>query len=93
MPLGISDRNTLNFLKLGAISWYKFTQMAPSLILYTDFLIKICTIVFILCYQIIKIKDIYQSEDTGRVYAIIGTGPWATHMVRMGDLVPRAPCW
>jgi len=37
---------------------------------------------------IIKIKDIYQSEDTDRVYAIVRTGPWAIHVVRMGDLVP-----
>jgi len=33
---------------------------------------------------IIKIKDIYQCEDTDHVYAFIRTGPWATHMVRMG---------
>ena len=37
---------------------------------------------------LIKIKDTYQCEDTDRVYAIMRTGPWATHVVRMVDLVP-----
>jgi len=37
---------------------------------------------------IIKIKDICQCEDTDHVYAAVRTGPWATHMVRTGDLVP-----
>ena len=37
---------------------------------------------------IIKIKDIYQCEDTDHVYAVVRTGPWATHMVHTGDLVP-----
>jgi len=36
---------------------------------------------------IIKIKDIYQCEDTDRVYAIIRTGPWVTQVVCTGDLV------
>jgi len=50
---------------------------------------KICTIcLHIMLSLIIKIKDIYQSEDTDRVYAIVRTGPWAIHVVRMGDLVP-----
>jgi len=37
---------------------------------------------------IIQIKNIYQCEGTDRVYAIVRTGPWATHLVRTGDLVP-----
>jgi len=37
---------------------------------------------------IIKIEDIYQGEDTDRAYAIVGTGPWATHVVRSDDLLP-----
>jgi len=37
---------------------------------------------------IIKIKDIYQCEDIDHVSAVIRTGPWATQMVRTGDLVP-----
>jgi len=36
----------------------------------------------------IKIKDIYQWEDTCHVYAVVRTGPWATHMVPTGELVP-----
>jgi len=43
---------------------------------------------------IIKIKDIYQGEDTDRVYAILRTGrgrpTWSTHVVRSGDLLPSA---
>jgi len=35
----------------------------------------------------IKFKDIYQCEDTDHVYAIVRTGPLATHMVRMGRAV------
>jgi len=35
-----------------------------------------------------NIKNIYQCEDIDQVYAIIRTGPWATHVVCMGDLVP-----
>jgi len=35
---------------------------------------------------IIKIKYIYQCEDTDRVYAVVKTGLWATWC-------PRAPCW
>jgi len=35
-----------------------------------------------------KIKDIYQCEDTDHVYAVVRTGACATHMVRTGDLVP-----
>jgi len=38
----------------------------------------------------IQIKDIYQCENTDRVYAIDRTGLWATHMVRTGDLVPAS---
>jgi len=38
--------------------------------------------------SMIKIKDIYQCEDTDHVYAIVRKVPWATHMVRMSDLVP-----
>jgi len=38
--------------------------------------------------SLIKIKDIHQREDTDRVYAIIRTGPRATHMVRTGHLAP-----
>jgi len=53
------------------------------------FQIKTCTIcLHIMLSLIIKIKDIYQCEDTDRVYAIVRTGPWATHVVRTGDLVP-----
>jgi len=37
---------------------------------------------------IIKIKYIYQCEDTDHVYAVVRTGLWATHVVRTGDLVP-----
>jgi len=37
---------------------------------------------------ITKIKDIYKCEDTDHVYAVVRTGPLATHMVRTGDLVP-----
>jgi len=37
---------------------------------------------------IIKIKYIYQCEDTDRVCAVVSTGPWAAHVVRTGDLVP-----
>ena len=36
----------------------------------------------------IKIKDIHQCEDIDHVYAIVRTGPRATHVVRVGDLVP-----
>ena len=53
------------------------------------FEIKICTICFhILLSFILKIKDIYQCEDTDHVYAVVRTGPRATQMVRTGDLVP-----
>jgi len=38
--------------------------------------------------SLIKIKDIHQCEDTDHVYAIVRTGPRATHVVRVGDLVP-----
>jgi len=37
--------------------------------------------------SLIKIKDIHQCEDTAHVYAIVRTGPRATHIVRAGDLV------
>jgi len=37
--------------------------------------------------SIIKITDIYQCEYTDHVYAVVGTGLWATHMVCMGDLL------
>jgi len=37
---------------------------------------------------IIKIKDVCQCEDTDRVYAIVRPGPWATHVVPTGDLMP-----
>ena len=37
---------------------------------------------------IIKIKYIYQCEDTDRVYAVVRKGLWATHVVRTSDLVP-----
>jgi len=37
----------------------------------------------------IKIKYIYQCEDTDCVYAVVRTGLWVTHLVRMGDLVPK----
>jgi len=51
--------------------------------------IKIFTIcLHIMLSLIIKIKDICQCEDTDHVYAAVRTGPWATHMVRTGDLVP-----
>jgi len=36
----------------------------------------------------IKIKDIHQCRDTKHVYAIVRTSPRATHVVRVGDLVP-----
>jgi len=36
----------------------------------------------------IKIKDIHQCQDTKHVYAIVRTSPRATHVVRVGDLVP-----
>jgi len=53
------------------------------------FEIKSCTIcLHIMLSLIIKIKDIYQCEDTDHVYAVVRTGPWATHMVHTGDLVP-----
>jgi len=52
------------------------------------FEIKLCTICLdIISSLITKIKDIYQCEDTDHVYAIVRTGPLATHMVRTGDLV------
>jgi len=51
--------------------------------------IKICTIyLHIMLSLIIKTKDIRQCEDTDHVHAVVRTGPWATHMVRTGDLVP-----
>jgi len=37
---------------------------------------------------IIKIKDIYQCEDTDYVYAVVRTGPWTAHIVRTSELVP-----
>jgi len=50
---------------------------------------KVCTIcLHIVLSLIIKIKDIYQCEDTDHVYAVVRTGLWATHMVRTADLVP-----
>ena len=53
------------------------------------FQIKICSICLrIMLSLLIKIKDIYQREDTDHVYAIVKTGPLATHVVRAGDLVP-----
>jgi len=33
-------------------------------------------------------KDIYQGEDTDRVYAIVRTGPWAIHVVSSDELLP-----
>jgi len=50
------------------------------------FKIKIC--LHIMLSLIIKIKYIYQCEDTDRVCAVVSTGPWAAHVVRTGDLVP-----
>jgi len=38
--------------------------------------------------SLIKIKDIYQCEDTDHVYAIARTGPRATHVVCAGGLAP-----
>jgi len=38
--------------------------------------------------SLIKIKDIYQCEDTDHVCAIVRTGPGAIHVVRAGDLAP-----
>ena len=54
------------------------------------FQIKTCAIYLHIMLSLItvKIKDIYQCEDTDRVYASVRTGPWATHEVRTGDLVP-----
>jgi len=36
----------------------------------------------------IKIKDINQCEDADHIYAIVGTSPRATKVVRVGDLLP-----
>ena len=53
------------------------------------FQIKIWAIcLHIMLSTIMKIEDIYQGEDTDRVYANVRTGPWATHVVRSGHLLP-----
>jgi len=36
----------------------------------------------------IIIKDIHPCQDIEHVYAIVRTGPRATHVLRAGDLVP-----
>jgi len=38
--------------------------------------------------SLIKIKDIHQCEDTDHVNAIFSTRPQATHVVRVGGMVP-----
>ena len=58
------------------------------------FQIKICLIcLHIMLPLIIKIKYIYQCEDTDHVYAVVRTDLRATHVVRAGDLLLAAPCW
>jgi len=55
-----------------------------------SFQIKICTIcLYVMLPLMIKIKYIYQCADTDRVYAVVRTVLYATHVVRTGDLVPR----
>ena len=44
---------------------------------------------WLICLQsLTKIKDIHQCKDTDHVYAVVRTRPWATHVVRAGDLAP-----
>ena len=36
----------------------------------------------------IKFKDIHQCEDSDHVYAVVRTSPWATNVIRTGELAP-----
>jgi len=58
------------------------------------FEIKVCTIcIHIMLSIIIKIKDIYQCEDTYHVYAAVRTGPWGPIWSVRATWCPQAPCW
>jgi len=53
------------------------------------FEIKICTIcLHIMLSLILKIRDIYQCEDSNNAYAVVRTSLWVTHMVHTSNMVP-----